>query len=59
MRNEYATVPHLAKIAPLMPRVIAADWTHEFVGRDYMVQTLLDGVPAAEGLRTPRRCGGR
>ncbi|MGP3934683.1 phosphotransferase family protein [Nonomuraea sp. KM88] len=56
MRNEYATVPHLARIAPLMPRVVAADWSHELVGRDYLVQTLLDGVPAAEGLRTyPRR----
>ncbi|NBE95832.1 aminoglycoside phosphotransferase family protein [Nonomuraea sp. KC401] len=56
MRNEYATLPHLAKIAPLMPRVIAADWSHELVDRDYMVQTLLDGVPAAEGLSTyPRR----
>ncbi|GAA3546036.1 hypothetical protein GCM10022419_027810 [Nonomuraea rosea] len=52
MRNEYATVPHLAVIAPLMPRVIAADWSHDLVGRDYLVQSLLDGVPAAERLRT-------
>ncbi|GAA3212211.1 phosphotransferase family protein [Nonomuraea helvata] len=50
MRNEYATVPYLAVIAPLMPRVIAADWSHELIGRDYLVQTLLDGVPAPEGL---------
>ncbi|MEU6714445.1 aminoglycoside phosphotransferase family protein [Nonomuraea sp. NPDC046802] len=50
MRNEYATVPYLAPIAPLMPRIIAADWSHELVGRDYLVQTLLDGVPAPEGL---------
>ncbi|MFC4113400.1 phosphotransferase family protein [Nonomuraea zeae] len=55
MRNEYATVPHLAVIAPLMPRVIAADWSHDLVGRDYLVQTLLDGVPAAEGLRAHPR----
>ncbi|WP_345400039.1 phosphotransferase [Nonomuraea salmonea] len=46
MRNEYATAPYLAPIAPLMPRIIAADWSHELIGRDYLVQTLLDGVPA-------------
>ncbi|MEV1170528.1 aminoglycoside phosphotransferase family protein [Nonomuraea sp. NPDC049784] len=50
MRNEYATLPYLAAIAPLMPRVIAADWSHELIGRDYLVQTLLDGLPAPEGL---------
>lgn len=50
MRNEFATLPYLAPIAPLMPRLIAADFTHEVIGRDVMVQTLLDGVPAAEQL---------
>ncbi|MEU8927681.1 aminoglycoside phosphotransferase family protein [Kitasatospora sp. NPDC048545] len=50
MRNEYASVPWFTAIAPLMPRVIAADWSHEVIGRDYMVQTHLDGVPAPEGL---------
>ncbi|WP_322747721.1 MULTISPECIES: aminoglycoside phosphotransferase family protein [unclassified Frankia] len=50
MRNEYASVPWLAAIAPLMPRVLAADWSHEVIGRDYLVQTLLDGVPAPDRL---------
>ncbi len=50
MRNEYASVPWLTAIAPLMPRVLAADWSHEVIGRDYMVQTLLDGVPAPDRL---------
>ncbi|MFD8561282.1 phosphotransferase family protein [Streptosporangium canum] len=50
MRNEYASVPWLTAIAPLMPRVIAADWSHEVIGRDWMVQSLLDGVPAPERL---------
>lgn len=50
MRNEYATVPWLASLAPLIPRVVAADWTHEVVGRDYLVQTFLDGLPAPEHL---------
>ncbi|MFI6689491.1 phosphotransferase family protein [Streptomyces sp. NPDC050485] len=50
MRNEYASVPYLTVIAPLMPRVIAVDWSHEVIGRDWMVQSLLDGVPAPERL---------
>ncbi|GAA4234425.1 hypothetical protein GCM10022254_39240 [Actinomadura meridiana] len=55
MRNEFAAVPWLTVIAPLMPRVIAADWSHEVVDRDWMLQTHLDGVPAPEALgRYPR-----
>ncbi|WP_093772942.1 phosphotransferase family protein [Streptomyces sp. yr375] len=50
MRNEFASLPYLAVIAPLMPRVIAADWSQEVIGRDWMVQSLLDGVPAPERL---------
>jgi aminoglycoside phosphotransferase (APT) family kinase protein len=50
MRNEYAVQPYLAPVAELLPRTLFADFTHEIVGRDYMFQTLLDGVPAAEGL---------
>ncbi|NMI55840.1 MULTISPECIES: phosphotransferase family protein [unclassified Streptomyces] len=52
MRNEYASMPYLADLAPLMPRLITVDFTHEIIGRDYMVQTLLDGIPATEHLRT-------
>lgn len=50
MRNEHASVPYLAPIAPLMPRTLAIDFTHEVIGRDYMFQTMLDGVPAPDGL---------
>jgi len=50
MRNEYASVPYLAPIAHLMPRVIAVDFTREVIARDYMLQTLLDGVPAPDRL---------
>lgn len=50
MRNEYASVPWLTSLAPMMPRVIAADWSHEVIGRDYLVQSFLDGVPAPERL---------
>jgi aminoglycoside phosphotransferase (APT) family kinase protein len=51
MRNEYASVPWLTALAPMMPRVIAADWSHEVIGRDYVIQSFLDGVPGPEGLR--------
>ncbi|WP_245679181.1 phosphotransferase family protein [Actinomadura hibisca] len=52
MRNEYATQPWLAVIAPLMPQVLAADWSHQVIDRDWMIQTQLDGVPAPEHLGT-------
>lgn len=50
MRNEHASVPYFAPIAPMLPRTLAIDFTHEIIGRDYLFQTLLDGVPAPEGL---------
>jgi aminoglycoside phosphotransferase (APT) family kinase protein len=50
MRNEYAALPFLAALGPLLPRTLAVDFTHEIVGRDYLFQTMLDGVPAPEGL---------
>jgi len=50
MRNEYASVPYFAPIATLIPRTLAIDFTHELIGRDYLFQTLLDGLPAPEGL---------
>ncbi|MGW2892647.1 phosphotransferase family protein [Streptomyces griseoruber] len=50
MRNEYATVPFLSPIADLIPRVLAADWSQEITGRDWMVQSHLDGTPAPDRL---------
>ncbi|MEQ4206631.1 aminoglycoside phosphotransferase family protein [Actinopolymorpha sp. B9G3] len=50
MRNEYASTPYLAPLGPLLPRTLAVDFTHEVVGRDYVFQTMLDGIPAPEGL---------
>ncbi|WP_406447176.1 aminoglycoside phosphotransferase family protein [Streptomyces sp. NBC_00876] len=52
MRNEYASQPWLAVIAPLMPQVLAADWSHEVIGRDWMIQSHLDGIAAPEHLGT-------
>jgi aminoglycoside phosphotransferase (APT) family kinase protein len=50
MRNEYASVPFLAPIAPMMPRTLAVDFTHDLIGRDYLFQTMLEGIPAPEGI---------
>ncbi len=50
MRNEYATVPYLAPIIPMLPRTLAVDFTHAIIGRDYLFQTMLPGVPAPDGL---------
>jgi aminoglycoside phosphotransferase (APT) family kinase protein len=52
MRNEHASQPWLAVISPLMPQVLAADWSHQVIGRDWMIQTHLDGIPAPERLGT-------
>jgi len=55
MRNEHATAPYLAGLAELLPRTLAADFTHQLIGRDYLFQSLLDGVAAPDGLsRYPR-----
>jgi aminoglycoside phosphotransferase (APT) family kinase protein len=51
MRNEYVSLPFFAPIAAMMPRTLFADWTHELVGRDYVWQSMLDGVSAMDGLK--------
>jgi hypothetical protein len=50
MRNEHVSLPYFASVSAMMPRTLFADWTHEIVGRDYVWQTMLDGVPAHQGL---------
>jgi aminoglycoside phosphotransferase (APT) family kinase protein len=50
MRNEHASVPYLAGVGPLVPRTLAVDFTHQLIARDYLFQTLLDGLPAPDGL---------
>jgi aminoglycoside phosphotransferase (APT) family kinase protein len=50
MRNEYATAPYLAGLGSLVPRILAVDFTHQLLDRDYMFQTLLGGVPASTAL---------
>lgn len=48
MRNEHAALPFFAPVAHLMPRTLAADFTHDLIGRDYLWQTLLPGTPARQ-----------
>ncbi|THA29467.1 aminoglycoside phosphotransferase family protein [Streptomyces sp. A1277] len=50
MRNEHAGVPYLAPVAGLLPHTLAIDFTHQVIGRDYMFQAFLAGVPAGEAL---------
>jgi aminoglycoside phosphotransferase (APT) family kinase protein len=57
MRNEYASVPWLAVVAPLMPQVLAVDWSHDVIDRDWMIQTCLPGIPAPEHLGHYPRSG--
>lgn len=52
MRNEHVSLPFFAPIAAMMPRTLFADWTHEVVGRDVVWQTMLDGKPGAQWLRS-------
>ena len=55
LRNEHAAEPYLARLGSLVPTTLAADFSHEVVPRDLLIQTLLVGVPAPEGLaRHPR-----
>ncbi len=48
MRNEYASIPFLRPIAPMMPTTLVADFTHDVLDRDYLIQTYLPGVAAAQ-----------
>jgi len=50
LRSEYAATPWLVGLGQLVPQVLGADFTHQVIGRDYMLQTLLPGIPAPDKL---------
>lgn len=50
MRNEHASSPFFASLTNLVPRMLAADFTHEVIGRDYLFQSCLAGVPGPDGI---------
>jgi aminoglycoside phosphotransferase (APT) family kinase protein len=52
LRSEYTATAWLVGLGPLVPRVLGADFTHQVIGRDYLVQSLLPGVPAPDKLPT-------
>ncbi|AUX41651.1 aminoglycoside phosphotransferase [Sorangium cellulosum] len=43
MRRELHIQPYFAALAARMPRILAADFTHQLIDRDYMFQTYLPG----------------
>jgi aminoglycoside phosphotransferase (APT) family kinase protein len=51
MRNEHAARPFLAGIATLLPQLLAVDFTHEVLDRDYILYSKLPGVPATTRFR--------
>ncbi|MFI6423379.1 phosphotransferase family protein [Streptomyces sp. NPDC050842] len=60
MGAEYVSVPWLAPLADLMPRVLAVDFTQAVIGRDWMIQSFLPGTPAPELLGSyPKEAHGR
>jgi aminoglycoside phosphotransferase (APT) family kinase protein len=43
MRREHNTLPFFASIGPLIPKTIFVDFTHQIIGRDYVLQTFMEG----------------
>ena len=54
MRNEWAAIPFLRPVAELMPRTLLADFTHQVIDRDYLIQSFLPGARAREVIKTWR-----
>jgi hypothetical protein len=48
MRNEHASQPFLAPIAPFLPRTLMVDFTHQILERDYLFQTFMEGEQWAQ-----------
>ncbi len=44
LRQEYLGLGFLAPIAPLLPKILMADFTHQLIDRDYMFQSYMEGV---------------
>ena len=52
MRNEWAAIPLLRPVSALMPTTLLADFTHQVIDRDYLIQSLLPGARAREVIKT-------
>ncbi len=44
LRCEQALTPWMAPVAELLPRTLAADFTHQVIDRDWVVQTVVPGT---------------
>lgn len=45
LRYEYQMQPFFAPVAEFMPQTLMADFTHQIINRDYLLQTYLSGKP--------------
>lgn len=43
MRREHVMQPFFAPVASLMPKTLLADFTHQLIDRDYMIQSFIEG----------------
>ncbi len=50
MRNSHAAEPFFSEAGVVIPRAVGVDFTHDIVGRDYLIQTMVAGTPAATKL---------
>ena len=66
MRREHSIFPFFASIATFTPKTILADFTHQILGRDYVLQTFLEGerwsdiedeLTEVENIDLWRQCG--
>lgn len=48
LQREYALTPYFAPIAPLLPKTLVADFTHQLIDRDWVIQTVVPGQPWSE-----------
>jgi Ser/Thr protein kinase RdoA (MazF antagonist) len=44
LRREHALTPFLAPVATLLPRTLAADFSHQLIDRDWLIQTIVPGT---------------
>lgn len=48
LQREHALTPYLAPVASLLPKTLAADFTHRLIDRDWVIQTVVPGEPWSE-----------
>lgn len=44
LRREYAIHPFLSSVARYVPRILFADFTRQLIGRDYTIQSFIEGT---------------